>query len=202
MCSLSAQPARLFSSYKASRDETVACQQLSFGAHADIIPADDIPSLIHAALRCADVKALRKLLGAGKSIPWEDPNDQGAALAQLGISCGLIREGNSADCYGATLGGALAVVTELCSAGLDIDAPIAENHCTLLIDAAGRNIGLVRFLLAEGADPNIGDYAGRTALIEAVAMGKHEIVVELLSRGADPMPWALDVWPVVRSSRF
>jgi hypothetical protein len=33
-------------------------------------------------------------------------------------------------------------------------------------------------------------------------MGKHEIVVELLSRGADPMPWALDVWPVVRSSRF
>lgn len=48
---------------------------------------------------------------------------------------------------------------------------------------AGHTVN-VRYLLAHGADPNLGDCQGNTALLVAAASGHLEIVRELLAHGA------------------
>ena len=64
---------------------------------------------------------------------------------------------------------------------------IYEDTTTYLIEAALRGwVETVRFLLANGADPNIaGKFAGRTALLAAATSGHADVVDLLLRHGAD-----------------
>ena len=68
----------------------------------------------------------------------------------------------------------------------------SQTHGQNLIDtAASGNSAAVQRLLAAGADPNVRDRFGRTALVEATAhalfYGDHSAVVQqLLAAGADP----------------
>ena len=64
---------------------------------------------------------------------------------------------------------------------------IYEDTTTYLIEAALRGwVETVRFLLANGADPNIaGKFAGRTALLAAATSGHADVVDLLFRHGAD-----------------
>lgn len=56
----------------------------------------------------------------------------------------------------------------------------------LAVAAKNRRNADLRLLLERGADPNLGDYGGRTALHEAAFVGNVEAVRVLLDAGADP----------------
>jgi uncharacterized protein len=58
--------------------------------------------------------------------------------------------------------------------------------CSPLFLAAGEGrLNSVRYLLDQGADVNVRDDRGRTALTEAAFYGNAEVIKELLRRGAD-----------------
>jgi ankyrin repeat protein len=56
----------------------------------------------------------------------------------------------------------------------------------LLIAATNGHIAMVRLLLEHGADPNLRNYDGVTALHNAVYENQLDIVALLLEAGADP----------------
>jgi ankyrin repeat protein len=72
-------------------------------------------------------------------------------------------------------------ITMLIEKGAPVNGVDKEGN-TLLIYAAG-NIGLVKFLLSRGADPNIQNKKGETALMKS---GTEEIIDALLASGANP----------------
>ena len=67
------------------------------------------------------------------------------------------------------------------------DRGVYPDTTTYLLDSASRGqVELVRFLLKNGADPNIkGSLFGQTALIAAVQSGHGDVVDLLLAHGAD-----------------
>ncbi|CAB1338316.1 unnamed protein product [Coregonus sp. 'balchen'] len=90
-----------------------------------------------------------------------------------------------------------ACLRVLCSHGVNINAEVMNNsgnsplHLAALaaankpVKALGVDLSCITELLDQGADPNIVNHAGRTALHEACS-GGHEAVVELLLKyGAD-----------------
>jgi len=52
-------------------------------------------------------------------------------------------------------------------------------------DRDGDDFVILRHLLAKGADPNVADASGRTALMTAAGYGNHRAVDALLRAGAD-----------------
>jgi len=55
----------------------------------------------------------------------------------------------------------------------------------LIIAARRNNLVTVKLLLEKGADPNIQDSIGSTALISAVSNGNYDMVKMLIDNGAD-----------------
>lgn len=69
-----------------------------------------------------------------------------------------------------------------------IEARISEGNLSrtpLMLAALEGHMGVVRFLVDEGADVNARDADGETALYMAAGWGHEEVVAYLLSRGAD-----------------
>jgi len=100
--------------------------------------------------------------------------------------------------FGAAVSNAdFEAAARILSQGADINRIIAttipdergiyDDTTTYLIEASTRgNVGVVRFLLEHGADPNIaGAFASQTALLAATQQGNSEIVDLLLKHGAD-----------------
>jgi hypothetical protein len=80
-------------------------------------------------------------------------------------------------------------VKQLLRDGLQVDAESTEHWGdTALGSAAGRGeTGVVRFLLAKGADVNHRNQSGWTPLMGAASSGHAETVALLLKHGADPL---------------
>ena len=82
--------------------------------------------------------------------------------------------------------------------GADVNAQSSYGDTALKL-AARRNQGIwverygvkdtiiEKLLLDHGANPNIGDHSGKTALMEAAAAGNEELVKLLLDHGASPV---------------
>ena len=86
------------------------------------------------------------------------------------------------------------IVARLIDHHADVDA-VAENPSQVrpLHSAAARNdAALVRQLLASGADPNVAQHGGWTALHSAAKHGNAEMVQVLLQYNADPHQAAED----------
>lgn len=85
--------------------------------------------------------------------------------------------------------GNIVAVKELINKGADINF-VCETSCKgwtpLMIAAAENHIDVVKFLLEKGANPNVQNQYGRTALHFAVNYSFEPIVNLLLENGADP----------------
>lgn len=66
------------------------------------------------------------------------------------------------------------------------DVEPEKGFTPLLIAATNGHIAMVRLLLEHGADPNLRNYDGVTALHNAVYENQLDIVALLLEAGADP----------------
>ncbi len=95
----------------------------------------------------------------------------------------------------ASLGGSLAAVKYLVSAGVSLDGISFRGRTALSYAAVEGHADVVRFLLESGADPNtrmnalgaaVFEMRGETALMQAARAGKLESVKALLAKGADP----------------
>jgi ankyrin repeat protein len=79
-------------------------------------------------------------------------------------------------------------VAELLRSGADADA-VATNGSRLAVinsAAASRNSGIVKLILAAGANPNTQQHGGYTALHAAAQHNDREMIGALLDAGADP----------------
>ena len=87
----------------------------------------------------------------------------------------------------AARGGDPQAIGTLLESGLNTDQRTGQNDWTPLMHAIHKNQkGAVAALLEGGADVNIQNERGLTALIMAAGYGSHDIVDQLLSHGADP----------------
>ncbi|GHO84817.1 ankyrin repeat domain-containing protein [Dictyobacter formicarum] len=98
------------------------------------------------------------------------------------------------------------VVRALVRGGAHVNAQEKLKHCTALHMAARRgNVRVAEALLDGGAGSEVQDKLGDTPLHRAVKCGKTEMVVFLLSRGADAHAkgkGGLAPWQVARGSRM
>lgn len=84
----------------------------------------------------------------------------------------------------ATMDGNLRRMRLLHFAGADINRRSSSGRPLFLAAGEGK-LGVVRYLLDEGADVNARENRGSTALIEAAYNGHTDVIKELLLRGAD-----------------
>jgi ankyrin repeat protein len=69
-----------------------------------------------------------------------------------------------------------------------LDAGSVIDASALLLLAARQGLqdrDVVRFLIQQGADPEVKDVAGNTALLIAIQQHNHRLVAHLLAQGAD-----------------
>lgn len=79
------------------------------------------------------------------------------------------------------------ILGELLILGLDLNEPNLLGITPLMVAAANPNYEITRFLLIQGADPNILDKEGRTALMLACLVNPEpKVILALLGAGADP----------------
>lgn len=79
--------------------------------------------------------------------------------------------------------GDATLVKELVGAGASIDACNGDGYTALILAAYNGRMDAMNALLAAGADPNLGDKRGNTALMGAIFKGEEAIARRLL---ADP----------------
>ncbi|MGN0868846.1 MAG: ankyrin repeat domain-containing protein [Akkermansia sp.] len=89
--------------------------------------------------------------------------------------------------YVASVCGALDVVQQLVGQqGTDVNVRVGEDGETPLMAAvACGQLGVVNYLLQQGANPNVRDEDGKTPLHEACDNGSLPIVMALVGHGAD-----------------
>ena len=80
--------------------------------------------------------------------------------------------------------GDLAVLIELASSGVDVDARDRYGQTALMLAARGGHPDAVRWLAAHGADLNHSAKFGLTALMLAVVFGHGEAARALIEAGA------------------
>jgi ankyrin repeat protein len=81
--------------------------------------------------------------------------------------------------------GSLPVVSALLQVGADSNA-LSADSVPVLVLAAEASVPIAFALIEAGANPNLTDGVGRTALEVAVAAGAFELCEALLARGAQP----------------
>jgi uncharacterized protein len=164
---------------------------------------DDRAEAIRALVRGgADVNARAALT----NFPHTPPGVIGDALEE-GVSyvgqTVLPKGGWTALMYAARQG-AVQAATALADGGADLDATDPDGATALALAVINGHAGVVRLLLARGANPNIADRTGMTPLYAAVDLhtmqlgfgrpdpppstiaGSVEMVETLLAKGADP----------------
>ena len=83
--------------------------------------------------------------------------------------------------------GHLKTIELLLRSGAQVNLVSEDRGSTALFDSAlGRHAKLVKALIEAGADTNIKDKEGQTALVVAVGAGDEEIVEMLVKAGANP----------------
>lgn len=159
---------------------------------------------LYAAVRAADMRAVRKLLGSGASVDErgqfrETPLHAAAALGHVRIAVLLLEHGAAANAktyrketplHLAAGAGALKVVTLL----LEHDAKAramtegrdtALHECAGAEDASSARVAITNLLLDGGCPIDAANRSGQTALWRAAANGNIGVVRALLARGAN-----------------
>lgn len=127
------------------------------------------------------VSVLKNLLSAAA----EGDLSRLKGLVEAHGGVGLVVEGMTALTQACRFG-QLEVAQWLIAAGADVNQSNKLMEPALHNAVRSRNIGLVRLLLAEGADPNLRSEAyGEVALTLAIGSQESEISVLLLRAGAD-----------------
>ena len=81
--------------------------------------------------------------------------------------------------------GDLEAVKALIAEGVNVNQkPAGMGGCTALI-MAGENMQIVDYLLEHGANPNVKDDHGETALVYAIGLGNTNLMLKLIAKGAD-----------------
>ena len=70
--------------------------------------------------------------------------------------------------------------------GADVDRAVGLNESPLHIAAANSSTNMLRLLLDRGANPELRDTSGHTALQQACKAGAMDVATLLLQKGADP----------------
>lgn len=82
--------------------------------------------------------------------------------------------------------GDLEEMNRLLDEGSQINAKVGDYETTVLMEASvQRNVEVMKFLIEKGADVNLSDKDGWTAIMGAVVQGHLESVKLLLSHGAE-----------------
>jgi uncharacterized protein len=155
-----------------------------------------------AAAKRGEVSAVKRLLGAGT-----DPNaadTEGVTALQYATSSGSIAvveallakganarardRGGSTALHLAAVDRQIRIAEALLAAGADVNARTMENVTPLIASVGSPYSGskMSLLLIRAGADVNIADSNGETALWIAVTDKPDEVIEELLKKGANP----------------
>lgn len=145
---------------------------------------------------------VQKLVAEGADLNLQVQGDNALSIAvaekQEEIATFLINQGADYQIVDEVVGnllmqaasmGSLPLVQLLLSKGMDVNATSGDR--TALISALNHyraeaeNLEVIEVLLAAGADPNLGDYRGGTALTAGVYQGSLEAIFKLLAAGVD-----------------
>ena len=169
-------------------------------AYEPVYGSTDEAGLIQAA-RDDDLETVRSLLASGVDVNMEDYDGRTALgwAAYKGHTeiCRFLVE-NGADVEAKSKKGItplmlaadqshMRICMLLLEKGADIDAKTTDNGQTALMTAASKreNGAIVTLLLENGAEVNMENDKGATALLVAACTGDSEIVKILLEKGAD-----------------
>jgi ankyrin repeat protein len=155
-------------------------------------------SALYRAIECDHVNVVEQLLGAGANA--SDPSLLRLALdrQQSQIAQLLIRQGADLDApapngetplHRAVRNGDQATVLALLSeGGLNVNAAVNGDETALILAARAGRLDLVRDLISNGADVNLGDSTNCAALCWAIK-GRHERIAQtLILNNADNLP--------------
>jgi hypothetical protein len=155
------------------------------------VPAADPEKVYRDAVREGDLAAIERYLAAGRSatemlrLTWS-----GEAVDRLVAAGADVRAGDDPPVVWLAQFGKTDALERMLAAGADPDARRGMMRTTALMMAAYHGkVPAIRVLFAAGADPNAVDWAGNTALHEAVqykAKSRRRVVQALLAGGADP----------------
>jgi ankyrin repeat protein len=129
------------------------------------------PELTNAVLLCDDQSVASILAGDRSRASTID--DQGRTLLMTAVSQGMEASGVS-----------LPVLGALLDAGVDINAQDTEGNTALTLAVGECTTEVLRFLLARGADPNLGRPLIHALWSDATT---EEDLQALLAAGADPL---------------
>ena len=153
-----------------------------------------------AAVKAADVQAVRSLVGRGVDV--DRPAPDGATALHWAVHRGhatlvdlLLAAGagvSTPNRYGvrpislAAENGDAGILETLLDAGADPNAVLPGGETVLMTAARAGDAAAVRVLLVRGADPNLRDgFRGQTALMWAAARNNADAVHALAELGAD-----------------
>ncbi|MCB1933888.1 MAG: ankyrin repeat domain-containing protein [Candidatus Accumulibacter sp.] len=146
---------------------------------------DQTLAILAAAWRCAETALLQRLLDERPGLatqlresPWP--------VGDIGSSLCAQRGGQLTTCHGPTAADIAATLRALRAFSVPLDAVADADGRTLLVRAAGLDGGLVRLLLACGADPDRAAADGDRPLHACADLGSVEIATALLAAGGPP----------------
>ncbi|MGB0560923.1 MAG: ankyrin repeat domain-containing protein [Spirulinaceae cyanobacterium] len=124
--------------------------------------------------------------------PFENSTYMGKNIAQLfvraekGKTNAISQAAQEEMLRSAAFDGNVELVQELIDQGIDVNAPEPDGGSTALMYATGDDhIAIVHLLLTAGADVNIVNTSGETALSKAVYWSNEDMVKLLIAAGAD-----------------
>ncbi|MDJ1173086.1 ankyrin repeat domain-containing protein [Roseofilum capinflatum] len=137
----------------------------------------------------ADINLNIKGVSALSIAVWEKQEEIAMFLINQGADFQVQSEDRENLLMRAASMGSLPLVQLLLSKGMDVNARSGDS--TALIDALNyynseeENLEVIETLLAAGADPNLGNYEGGTALTAGVYRGSVDAIRALLAAGVD-----------------
>jgi ankyrin repeat protein len=172
------QQARIFPSGGKALDDIKILESLSRRGSVSL-SKEQAQNLMGVAMRCAYPTLIKSLLDSGVR-----PEEY---LSKLGSSIGVAAppDQSAKEYFGPTAENIIAVFSWLHKQGVDLDTALDETGTTLLHDAVRQESVGVSVLLALGADPNLADANGNTALHLAIGSSQRNLVERVLQAGAE-----------------
>lgn len=161
-------------------------------------------TVLLSACRGGEVGIARQLLAAGADVNLPRGNNGDTPLMEAagytpvdfvseliakGAQVNVVTKGGDTAAGWAALGAKLDNLKVLVQHGAEVNIHVGEAEgwpgWPLITASSGGHLPIVDYLLAHGADIDIRDSHGKTALMYAVERGKVDVVKLLIARGAD-----------------